>query len=296
MSSRIDQAKASNDLVEVVGRYVALKKTGATFVALCPFHNERTPSFNVHPGRQRYHCFGCGAGGDVIDFVMTMEGTDLDGALAALGGTATPSQVRQMKAEKSQRAEEERRRQAQAAKLAAEMLAQAQTAQHPYLEAKGLKTVGLVYREAELLVPMWHGMTQQLAGLQRIFLKGNEWAKLMLPGMKAAGAVFRIGRGREKILCEGFATGWSLKAAADLIRLNATVVVCFSAWNLQEVGRELDCRIYADNDKSQAGRIAAEATGRPWVMSDTEGHDANDDHQKKGLMAVAQKLIELRKK
>ena len=68
-----ERVKQQADIVRVVGEYVRLKKSGANFTGLCPFHQEKTPSFAVHPVKQIYHCFGCGAGGDVFKFVMEME-------------------------------------------------------------------------------------------------------------------------------------------------------------------------------------------------------------------------------
>ena len=68
-----ERVKQQADIVRVIGEYVRLKKTGANFTGLCPFHQEKTPSFAVHPVKQIYHCFGCGAGGDVFKFVMEME-------------------------------------------------------------------------------------------------------------------------------------------------------------------------------------------------------------------------------
>jgi DNA primase len=68
-----ERVKQQADIVRVIGEYVRLKKTGQNFTGLCPFHQEKTPSFAVHPVRQIYHCFGCGVGGDVFKFVMEME-------------------------------------------------------------------------------------------------------------------------------------------------------------------------------------------------------------------------------
>jgi DNA primase len=69
-----DDVKNQSDIVRVVSDYVSLKKRGANYQACCPFHSEKTPSFNVHPGKGIYKCFGCGAGGGVFDFVMQIEG------------------------------------------------------------------------------------------------------------------------------------------------------------------------------------------------------------------------------
>ncbi len=73
------------DIVEIVSQYVDLKRTGSRFVGLCPFHQEKTPSFSVSPDRQYYHCFGCSKGGSVFDFVMEMEGVSFPEAVRSLG-------------------------------------------------------------------------------------------------------------------------------------------------------------------------------------------------------------------
>src|SRR2546422_749508 len=69
----VDEVRAAADIVKIVGDYVKLRKAGVHHLGLCPFHQEKTPSFSVHPGKQVFHCFGCKAGGDVFNFVMLIE-------------------------------------------------------------------------------------------------------------------------------------------------------------------------------------------------------------------------------
>jgi DNA primase len=83
-SETIEQIAAANDIVEVIGSYFPLKRAGTNFKALCPFHQEKTPSFIVSPSRQTFHCFGCGAGGSVFRFVMEYEHTDFPSAVRKL--------------------------------------------------------------------------------------------------------------------------------------------------------------------------------------------------------------------
>jgi DNA primase len=70
----IEQVRGQSDIVQLVSEYLTLKKAGSNFRALCPFHNEKTPSFMVSPSKQIFHCFGCGAGGNVFGFLMKQEG------------------------------------------------------------------------------------------------------------------------------------------------------------------------------------------------------------------------------
>ncbi|MGB9695630.1 MAG: CHC2 zinc finger domain-containing protein, partial [Caldisericaceae bacterium] len=76
------------DIVEFISQYVKLKKQGSNFVGLCPFHHEKTPSFVVSPAKQIFHCFGCGASGDVIKFAMMIENIEFKDALTKLATTA----------------------------------------------------------------------------------------------------------------------------------------------------------------------------------------------------------------
>jgi len=80
----IQQIKEQADIVAVVGRYVDLRKRGRNFVGLCPFHSEKTPSFTVSAEKDLFHCFGCGKGGDILAFVMEIEGVDFPDALRSL--------------------------------------------------------------------------------------------------------------------------------------------------------------------------------------------------------------------
>ena len=87
-SETIEQIAAANDIVEVIGSYFPLKRAGTNFKALCPFHQEKTPSFTVSPSRQTFHCFGCGTGGSVFRFVMDYEHTDFPSAVRKLATRA----------------------------------------------------------------------------------------------------------------------------------------------------------------------------------------------------------------
>ena len=80
----IEQVAAANDIVEVIGSYFPLKRAGSSYKALCPFHQEKSPSFNVSPQRQSFHCFGCGVGGSVFRFVMDYEHLDFPAAVRKL--------------------------------------------------------------------------------------------------------------------------------------------------------------------------------------------------------------------
>src|SRR6266478_2875717 len=87
-SETIEQIAAANDIVEVIGSYFPLKRAGVNFKALCPFHQEKTPSFTVSPSRQTFHCFGCGVGGSVFRFVMDYEHIDFPLAVRKLAARA----------------------------------------------------------------------------------------------------------------------------------------------------------------------------------------------------------------
>jgi DNA primase len=140
-----DRVKQQADIVRVVGEYVRLKKSGQNFTGLCPFHQEKTPSFAVHPVKQIYHCFGCGVGGDVFKFVMEMEKCQFPEAIRTVAekcGIAIP-QPRERSPEERQ-ANQQRAAIVEMHRMAAEFFARMLTnspegkAAHAYLEDRGL--------------------------------------------------------------------------------------------------------------------------------------------------------------
>ena len=84
----VEEVRSRSDIVDVVSRYVKLQRRGSSYLGLCPFHNEKTPSFSVSPDKQIYHCFGCGAGGNVITFLMEYENYSFQEALGILAQRA----------------------------------------------------------------------------------------------------------------------------------------------------------------------------------------------------------------
>lgn len=84
----IEEVRSKNDIVDVVSQYVKLTRKGSSYFGLCPFHNEKTPSFSVTPGKQMYYCFGCGAGGNVFNFIMEYENYTFGEALKHLADRA----------------------------------------------------------------------------------------------------------------------------------------------------------------------------------------------------------------
>ena len=80
-----EEIKANHDIVDIVSQYVDIKKQGKDWFGCCPFHSEKSPSFSVNERDQYFHCFGCGANGDVIKFLMDITNTDFVGAAQMLG-------------------------------------------------------------------------------------------------------------------------------------------------------------------------------------------------------------------
>ena len=80
----IDEIRQSNDIIDIISQYVHLKRSGRNYFGLCPFHNEKSPSFSVSPDKQIFHCFGCGVGGNVFTFLTKIEGINFIEAVQQL--------------------------------------------------------------------------------------------------------------------------------------------------------------------------------------------------------------------
>jgi putative DNA primase/helicase len=129
---------------------------------------------------------------------------------------------------------------------------------------------------------------KSLVGLQQIWPDGT---KKFLYGQRTAGATFSFDNKGMNILCEGYATALSVRAAMKQLKRRYTIHVCFSAGNLVRVAESLEHGlVIADYDKSGTGQQAAADTGWPVWISDLEGEDANDYHRRVGLFAFSQGL------
>ena len=106
----IEEIRSRNDVVDIISGYVRLQKKGNSYFGLCPFHNEKSPSFSVSPGKQMYYCFGCGAGGNVITFLMKYENMGFSEAIKSLAERAGVSLPEPEYSEEMKRKENKRQR------------------------------------------------------------------------------------------------------------------------------------------------------------------------------------------
>lgn len=141
----IEEVRLANDIVNVISDYVRLQKKGSTHFGLCPFHNEKTPSFSVSQGKQMYYCFGCGAGGNVITFLMQYENYTFQEALQALAQRAGIELPRQEMSGRARQEADRRARILEVNKVAAKYFyaqLRMEQGQHgiAYFEKRGLST------------------------------------------------------------------------------------------------------------------------------------------------------------
>ena len=172
MASLIEAIKAKIDVVEEVGLVVALRKSGKSFQGLCPFHNERTPSFYVFPESQTWHCFGCNEGGDVFTFVEKQQGLDFRDALHYLAekvgvtiedyGSTSPEQQREANALK----EKLRKLYEEAALWFHQMLLRSKDAAdaRAYIQSRGISAESVMSFSLGYALEGWDGLSKYLFG------------------------------------------------------------------------------------------------------------------------------------
>src|SRR5574340_527357 len=206
------------------------------------------------------------------------------------GGRIDPGQLKAMMA---LRAREIRAGQERAARHAETLLSECELAPHAYLDRKGFpEELGLVDAEKRLLIPMRDCQDyRRVLSVQRITPDGE---KRFLLGGRTKGAIYILGNTNSRLtwLCEGYATGLSVRAAAQLMKMASRIVVCFSAANLVHLASVTGGARYviADNAETKTGQLPAGNTALSWAMPDEVGTDANDLHQQQGLYAVAKLL------
>lgn len=285
--------KAQINIAEVIGHSVNLKRKGNLYEGCCPFHAEKTPSFKVY--EDGFHCFGCGAHGDAIDFIVQMENCSPAEAIERLGA----GDFKLSGKEKQVLAEREKARERERQKAMAEAAAKWEAAapadeDHPYLDRKQVQPHMARIDGKALLLPVY----DRNGDIQSVQTISGDGGKLFHPRapMKGGRLNFGICIGRT-IVCEGFATGASIYEAIpdrvavgysksgviDLVRelhANGQQVAIASDRNalaeMLALGKELGVPVYAPaephddfNDMAvDGGDVRAILTGKPLLAED----------------------------
>jgi len=307
----IEAIKDQFPLAGIVESYVQLKRKGGQYEGLCPFHMERTPSFKIYEKDQRYHCFGCGAHGDLFDFLEHMEGLDLRAAAERLTGgiyvTYTPERIEELRAKRARFEEEQQAAREKAILWAREhwFAADASYTEHEYLTRKGIKPLGTRLKDGNILVPLL-GPDAKIQTLQSIAPDGR---KLFVTDAPVTGGLFVVGgkvatTETPVLLCEGFAT------AASLHEATGWVAVCaFNSGNLAHVAERLlatypakEYIVAGDDDRTSTKNVGREAAMRaasilggravfPVFPEGNDGTDFNDMVACYDVAAVASLII-----
>lgn len=283
-----DAIKAKNPIADIVGKVVQLKKNGNEFKGLCPFHAEKSPSFHVVPDKGFYHCFGCGAHGDVVDFVAHRQGISAQDALSMLDGGETrlsPTERAErdaIMAEREDIAAAERKRATANAKARWER-AEPATESNGYLARKGVPPHDCRVEGANLLLPIY-GPDGELQSVQTIAPDGGKLFHKSAP-TKSGRMMIGIHMGRT-IVCEGYATGASIHEAVP-----DQVCVTFSKGNMAVVARELAAQgvsiiLAADSNAADEMRALGRELDCPVAVPSID-KDFNDQVAAIGLESVA---------
>ncbi|OEU77090.1 MAG: DNA primase [Desulfuromonadales bacterium C00003093] len=166
--SKINEVRERTDIIELVSQYVTLKRSGANHMGLCPFHSEKSPSFSVHAGRQFYHCFGCGVGGDVFSFLMKMEGLAFPDAVRRLAERAGIDLEERRLSPEEERRQKQRERLYQVNELAVDYFHQnlmelpAGEPGRQYLKKRGYGRKAAAEYKIGYAVDAWEGLANHL--------------------------------------------------------------------------------------------------------------------------------------
>jgi DNA primase len=264
----LDAIRASNPLPAVVATVAKLRAVGGEWKACCPFHNERTPSFTIFDGGKRYQCFGCGAGGDVIDFVQALHGVGLRDAAAMLGAGELPVVEVSLHSAREPRSED---RTAEALAIWESAEPVEGTLAEAYLRRRGITIPApMSLRYAELpygrrgptmpcLVACVSSPEGPLQGIQRTYLAADGNGKADVPAPKlslgklSGGAIRLAGHSGEVVVCEGMEDGLSLLQLID-----RPVWVAAGASNLATMRFPATVeRVTIGGDNDDAGKEAA---------------------------------------
>jgi phage/plasmid primase-like uncharacterized protein len=285
-------------IVTVAGAVTKLRKAGKNFTGCCPFHNEKTPSFYVYPDSESFHCFGCSAHGDVVDFVALNDGVDTKTALARLTGGQDIRMTDERRAE-HEAAMTEREAQTAAERKAATAKAfdrwrksqpYNDEAPHAYIAKKRIERHTARLEGENLILPVYDA-DGVLQNVQTISATGK---KLFHTGAPMAGGRLLIGINMGPIIvAEGFATGATLhEACAD------QVCVTFSMGNMREVATQLHAaghQIILAPDAGACAEMCAklgEELGVPVAVPvTTDKGDFNDMASEVGHDAVAAVIL-----
>lgn len=308
----IEAIKDQYPIASVIEQHIALRRKGGKLEGLCPFHDERTPSFKIYEKDERYHCYGCGAHGDVFDFLQHMEGLDIRAAAERLTGGVfpvyTPDRIEELRAKRAVLEAQDAARREAAMRSARErwIAADPNVTGHPYLLLKGVKSHGLRIEGDRLLISLI-GDDGKIQTLQSIDASGR---KMFVSDAPVSGGLFVIGgkvasSETPVLLCEGYAT------AASLYEATGYVTVCaFNSGNMPKVAERLALRypdktyiVAGDDDRgkaSNAGREAALASAAilkseaifPAFAPDSSGTDFNDMASESGQEALCRYIVD----
>lgn len=280
MSEFLQAIRQANPLPEIAARLVRLRPSGGELTGCCPFHRDRTPSFTIYDGGRRFKCFGCGAGGDVLDFVSRAYGVDLSGAARMLGAGNLPKASLPASSEFLDTEKGPGERMAQARAIWQAAIPAAGTLAETYLRGRAidppypaaLRFARLRYGKEGVrpcLVCAVRDPGGAVTGIQRIWLADDGRGKAAVPQPKLSlgrvrGGAIRLGdpdgTGRVTV-CEGPEDGLSLAAM-----LGGPVWVAAGATFLPAMQFPPEVRsvlIGADNDP--AGRDAADKAARAFA-------------------------------